>query len=121
MAAYFETDLFPFQVSHGLNLGSLNSNGVFVPVLPVFEQHSAGAARKVESEALVVLQSSVVESPLVLSGADAAKFLDEQKRSLRQKCGTLANMFPDGGKLITVAEANLVVAVREVGSRWCCA
>ena len=42
---------------------------------------------------------------------DSNVFLDEEKRSFREKFDELAKQFPSGGKLITVAEANLLVVV----------
>ena len=105
------------QTNHGLDLSSINANAVFTPVVPLFEEkgkddNAIVAAGDGESDALVPVDGSQfgqVGPSLTLS--DLNQFLLEQKRSLGEKCADLAKVFPDGEKLITVAEANVLVTV----------
>lgn len=87
---YF-TKLFPVQAEHGLDLSKINDNGIFVPVVPLFDESTQD-----------------VRKPL-LSIGDLNQFLIEQKRSFGEKFGELAKMFPENGKIITLAEAKILV------------
>ena len=40
---YFVSQLFPIQSNHGLNLGALTDTAIYVPVVPLFEDHQAAA------------------------------------------------------------------------------
>ncbi len=114
VARYFNADLFMLQKNHGLNLDTINATSIFNPVLPVFERQGGAVNVDASSSGTLVAVSHTthVASNVILSGADSARFLDEQRRSMAEKLSALAKTFPDGGKLITVAEANLLVALQ---------
>jgi hypothetical protein len=112
---YFTGMVFPVQTKHGLALETINDNKVFVPVLPIFinkeKDDDRGVAGVEASQALAVLPAAKKRGP-VLNVSDLNLFLEEQKRSLSEKFGELAKIFPDHeGHLITVTEANLLVTV----------
>ncbi|KAJ3085968.1 hypothetical protein HK100_008850, partial [Physocladia obscura] len=102
--------------NHNLDLLSLDSSNVFVPIVPMFEE--AGLER-IENAKLAVGESALVqlksqETPaqdevrVLLSINDADQFLAEQKRSLDEKLSGVTKSFPTTG-LMSVAEAKLVV------------
>jgi hypothetical protein len=116
---YVTQTVFPVQTKHGLALGTITDESVFVPVLPIFIDKKAAAADDDDEQraggggeaALVKLAEHRRRGP-VLSVADLTLFLDEQKRSLSEKFAELAKAFPDHkGHLITASEANMLVAV----------
>ncbi len=111
--AYFRNELFPVQTSHGLDLSTIHANTVFVPVLPLFEdRHGAVVPVAEQPSSALVPVGALAASDVLLSSRDLNRFLDEQKRSLGEKCSEMAKVFPDGGKLITVAEAIVLVTVQ---------
>lgn len=49
--AYFSSTLFPVQTDHGLDLGAIKDQGIFVPVLPLFDKrHKKEKKEKKEGE-----------------------------------------------------------------------
>lgn len=109
---YFSETLFPFETGHALDLRSINDDSVFIPVVPLFvatpakdNDRNAGAG----SQALVSIRAP--ESPLMLTLGEMNQMLAEQKRSISEKFSDLAKVFPDPGKLIGCAEANLMVGL----------
>jgi hypothetical protein len=113
---YFTQQLFPVQTAHGLNLVAINDESVFIPVVPLFVRNQSAAqqsAAAFENKALVSFHTA--SAAAILAHADTKRFLDEEKRSLAEKREQLAKVFPAGGadgKLISVAEAGLLVAVK---------
>ncbi|MCS6901257.1 MAG: hypothetical protein RMJ98_16530, partial [Myxococcales bacterium] len=88
--SYFLRDLFPVHTEHSLDLSAISAEGVFVPVVPVFEMtHEAVGER---------------------SAAYAGSFLEEQQRSLTNRFAQIAKIFPQEG-LITSADAALLVTL----------
>jgi len=110
---YFTGNLFPVHVNHKLDLGSLNSGRLFVPVLPVFEEPNIpklppGASDG--SSLIRVKEERTPEGPQVtLSFGDFALLLNEQKRSIIEKFVELEKLFPENEGLISVQEAKIVV------------
>jgi hypothetical protein len=109
---YFTQQLFPVQTAHGLSIAAINDESVFIPVVPLFVRHSnnQASAGGFENKALVVFHTA--SAATIMAHADLKRFLDEQKRSMEEKRQQLAKVFPQGDKLITVAEAALLVAVK---------
>ena len=106
---YFSRNIFQFQTDHGLDLKAINDDTVFVPAIPLFiEDRGDEADGERKAQALVAVQLSQ-GSDLLLSLNDINRFLDEQKRSLSEKLSDLSKVFPEPGKLIGAAEANLLV------------
>lgn len=83
--------VFPSQSDHSLDLASINSKSIFVPVLPLFESSPSSNSK--------------------IPPAFMNSFLAEQQRTLEEKRAANAKVFPDNNKMITVREANLLVAV----------
>ncbi len=108
---YFRDQIFPIQNGQSNyevkseTMRHLSLSGIFVPVVPLFE----GTRKTPGPSSALVAVAAPAESKVVMSLADLNRFLDEQKRSLSEKFVTLAKVFPNGVKLITVAEANIVV------------
>jgi len=98
------------------SLASLNAEGVFCPILPLFEEprEVAGtASREEDSKSLVLLTRSgdSATSPL-LSVGDIDKFLNEQIRQLDDGKVSMGKMFPasdEADKIITATEASLAL------------
>ncbi len=93
VAGYFGEELFPVQVNHGLDLSALSDEEIFVPTVPLFEEHAAASDGG------------------VLPVAYLNHFLAEQQRSLAAKCAQLGKVFPRDLAIITVVEASLVVTL----------
>jgi hypothetical protein len=90
VASYFLGTLFPAQQEHGRDLSAINDEGVFVPVVPLFEgDHGDG-----------VLPASYLNA-----------FLAEERRSLAEKCRALSVVFPKDASLISAVEAGLLVTL----------
>ncbi len=122
VSSYFVDTMFAVQKDSGLDLTALNDDTVFVPVVPLLQEDegAAGAAAARAAIAHVAPQSLVavgaapeaVASPVALSMDTVNGFLNEQKRSLSDKCADLGRVFPDGAaaKLISAAEALVVLS-----------
>lgn len=117
---YFRNELFPVQEGHGLDMGSINDDAVFVPVVPLFEKRAAqekqGAAASAAgagagNKALVAVNEP--KGQVVLSRADLACFLEEERRSLAEKGTELGKVFPDAAvaKVVSIVEARVCLAV----------
>ena len=111
VCSYFCNQLFQVQQEHGLDLHAINSEGVFVPILPLFDpsegqkQIQAGEEEPAGDVALVVNQQVI---PISYMGP----FLAEQIRSLTEKIGVLSKVFPSDDTIITNVEALLLVCMR---------
>src|SRR5262249_40501252 len=93
---YFFGELFPVQQGHTWDLGAINADQVFVPVLPLFEGSPSSAAGDGGA----------------LPAAYAHAFLEEERRSLAEKCRALSTAFPRDGTAITAVEAGLLVTLQ---------
>ncbi len=108
MHRYFVDEIFPIQVAHGLDVNGANDRTVFVSVMPLFmRQREQGKAEEDENYTgqTLVKVGRVAGAPNMGKG-NPSRFLDEQKRSLG------GAVFPNGVKLVTVAEANILVAMQ---------
>lgn len=133
VAGYFQNNLFPVQTGHSLNLGAINANDFFVPVLPLFEKGAKGAESGKGTAGLVKLvQSPASEGSVsssstalvptsggitsVLPVGDLNTFLWEQKRSFSEKFAEFDKSFPGrdskDARLITYAEATVIALLR---------
>ena len=111
---YFTSTLFPIEPNHGLDLNAINDTGIFIPVLPLFQKKKEGEQQVPAIEenqdndnnkqAVVNIDGSAV-----LPLDEFNSFLEEQKRSLKEKIGEIGKVFPENKKLITVSEASLCV------------
>lgn len=100
--SYFTNTVFPQQLNHGLDVNSIDDNGVFVPVLPLFESSNASSSSTASSGSSVI-------PPVFMNSFQA-----EQLRSLDGKRKDLAKVFPADDKLITVTEAHLLVTLLHI-------
>lgn len=96
--AYFLSDLFPAQQEHGLDLAAIDDDELFVPAVPLFEGERPTRPGMLSGDGV-----------LPLAFADA--FLAEARRSLDEKHRSLAKVFPRNDAVITVVEADLLVAL----------
>jgi hypothetical protein len=121
VSSYFRQTLFSAQADSGLDLSALNDDTLFVPVVPLLDPKpeaaaiaapaAAAAVATVQSQSLVPMASA--RGPGAGLAVDTVNgFLNEQKRSLSDKCAELGRVFPDGGnaRVISAAEAIVVVA-----------
>jgi hypothetical protein len=93
VVGYFTSELFPVYPDHGRDLSAITDAGVFVPVVPLFEN-----GVRVEGEGL-------------LPESYRKALVEEERRSLAEKCRALATAFPSDSSLITAVEAGLLVAL----------
>lgn len=93
VVAYFTDELFPVYPDHGRDLSAITDAGVFVPVVPLFEN-----GVRLEGEGL-------------LPDSYRKVLVDEERRSLTEKCRALTTAFPSDGTLVTAVEAGLLVAL----------
>lgn len=101
IATYFQSSLFPIQKDHGLNLSLATDTGLFVPVVPLFEEKA--------DNLLPESADSTDQSSPLLTPKDCSLFLMDHRQGLEEKLAEMAKMFPVGKNLITVAEVTLVV------------
>mmetsp|Transcript_37829 Transcript_37829/g.100542 ORF Transcript_37829/g.100542 Transcript_37829/m.100542 type:complete len:938 (+) Transcript_37829:111-2924(+) len=116
---FFTNSLFPVWRDHGLNVSDgMGSCGVFVPVLPLFDE-GGGGERAIAGEgggeggdAMVIEGAGSVR--LGASTVDA--LLSEQVRSLRERLAAVEGMFPrpEELKVISCAEGKILVCLRHV-------
>ena len=110
---YLEDELFSAQVGHGLNLEALNDDAIFVPTVPLMLPHD-GSGSDAEAVGLLAFPAAAGRSEadrVTLAAGDVNAFLTEQKRTLSEKSAELSRAFPDGGAVITAAEAVISLAV----------
>ena len=121
--SYFRSELFPLEQAHNLDLASIDTAEVFVPVLPLFNEQGTPCAdhgtavveAPAEATLFALKEVSSQGSGRLPSLEDVNKLLEEQKRSLLHKLSLLEKTFPDGpDRLITVAEARLLVLLLHV-------
>ena len=121
---YIQLSLFPAQVDHSLDLSAINSDGVFVPVLPFFEdveksgngkslmgpseQNKGESESEGKGDVLLVIKEEGNSRVLPLSYINP--FLAEQLRSLNEKIGVMGKVFPAEEKVITSNEGRIVIA-----------
>ena len=115
---YFRNQLFPVQQNNALDMTALNINTIFNPVVPLYEERAdvgGGEDDKGASDALVPVKTTGASgSKAILPLGDVNLFLEEQKRSLTAKCVELAAIFPEEEKLITMAEASMVISLQHL-------
>lgn len=93
VVSYFMNDLFPVRTDHGRDLAAITDAGVFVPVVPLFEDGT-----RLEGEGL-------------LPESYPKALVEEERRALSEKCRALTASFPSDGSLVTAVEAGLLVAL----------
>ncbi|HVJ92033.1 MAG TPA: hypothetical protein VM580_19665, partial [Labilithrix sp.] len=96
VVAYFRNDLFSAYADHGRDLSAIDESGLFVPVVPLFEN-----GQRHEGEGLI-------------PPSYATAFLEEQRRSLAEKWRALSTAFPNDGTIVTAVEAGLLVTLLHV-------
>jgi len=109
--SYFLSTLFPVDGSHGLDLSPVRSETtIFVPVLPLFENAESRAKAATESD------KEEKKGDSVLPLAFANQFLAEEKRTMTERFLELAKVYPTNNKLVTLAEAKLLVTLLHTGN-----
>lgn len=107
---YF-TELCSKQQNNAFDMGSINIKTLFNPVVPLFEPREAvPPAEQTSCDALVPV-ATVGVSKALLSIGEVNSFLEEQKRSMTNKCTELAAIFPRDEKIVTMAEAAIMLTV----------
>eukprot|EP00005_Dracoamoeba_jomungandri_P004063 CAMPEP_0174252518 /NCGR_PEP_ID=MMETSP0439-20130205/1954_1 /TAXON_ID=0 /ORGANISM="Stereomyxa ramosa, Strain Chinc5" /LENGTH=954 /DNA_ID=CAMNT_0015333069 /DNA_START=71 /DNA_END=2935 /DNA_ORIENTATION=+ len=115
--SYFTSTLFPVENDHNLDLSSINANDMFVPVVPLFEDKSDSLKLKgseMEGESLALVSTSNVldmcsDSKVSAPLNDIGLFLTEEEQTIERKLVAIGKIFPDNKKIVTVAEANMLV------------
>eukprot|EP00565_Helicotheca_tamesis_P000503 CAMPEP_0185726428 /NCGR_PEP_ID=MMETSP1171-20130828/2414_1 /TAXON_ID=374046 /ORGANISM="Helicotheca tamensis, Strain CCMP826" /LENGTH=970 /DNA_ID=CAMNT_0028394785 /DNA_START=84 /DNA_END=2996 /DNA_ORIENTATION=- len=114
-----------------VGLSSINADGIFVPILPLFERPTKDgvgdvavpkptktdvSASKSEDRLISLDERKEEETSLLLPTADVNLFLNEQCRSLGQALVDLAVSFPANNdqSLVSVAEASLVLLAQHI-------
>eukprot|EP01104_Vermistella_antarctica_P016952 TRINITY_DN590_c0_g1_i2.p1 TRINITY_DN590_c0_g1~~TRINITY_DN590_c0_g1_i2.p1 ORF type:complete len:948 (+),score=314.10 TRINITY_DN590_c0_g1_i2:144-2987(+) len=118
--SYFLNRLWPMQQNkEKLDMGSVNDRGVFVPVVPLFEETAPSSSSSSSSSDLMIQVGEGDgdgDSLVLLRVADINGFLSEETRSLAARFTALTKTFPSKGGLVTVAEVHLVVALAHVST-----
>eukprot|EP00440_Ansanella_granifera_P051937 gb/GFBE01056310.1/.p1 GENE.gb/GFBE01056310.1/~~gb/GFBE01056310.1/.p1 ORF type:complete len:1013 (+),score=257.29 gb/GFBE01056310.1/:1-3039(+) len=110
----------------GRELSSASPELIFVPVLPLLEEQQPPEAEEApalgqrQRSDLIDLASEDVEASaiepattsVVLGLADANRFLEEERRCIKDKFASLGQVFPSRDSLITAAAACFVVSLR---------
>jgi hypothetical protein len=104
VSGYFQSKVFPQQLNHGLDLNTLNSDAIFVPVLPLFEDSTSSSSSSSAVTSTASHDHSTKIPPVFMNS-----FLAEQARSLEEKRKDIAKTFTQNDRLITILEANFVV------------
>jgi len=109
-----------FKKNHGLDLNSITDNKIFVPVVPLFENTSSAnfITESGSEKFLATICPTTIDSgdSVILPVCDINSFLHEQKRSIKEKFTQLEEVFPKDTKLITSAEATLIVSLMNFGT-----
>lgn len=110
--------LFNLQTGHDLDMSAINTSGLFVPVLPLFE-NSVDEKDEVKNTSLVAIGpvEQGEKSPLLPLG-DVHKFLTEQQRCLAAKFAALAKIYPATPTPISTIGATFVVVCKHIQD--CC-
>merc|ERR1712137_571668 len=112
--SYFTQRLFPVQSKHGLELSAINSNEMFVPVIPLFEEDAKPLQSNLPSPSALFSVGELVgdkeseKPPATLRVSDVNHFLKEQMNSFTAKFEKLAKTFPKDKLIITFVEAKLL-------------
>merc|ERR1712137_300973 len=112
--SYFTQRLFPVQSKHGLELSAINSNEMFVPVIPLFEEDAKPLQSNLPSPSALFSVGELVgdkeseKPPATLRVSDVNLFLKEQMNSFTAKFEKLAKTFPKDKLIITFVEAKLL-------------
>ena len=96
--SYFNNHLFPIQKRNELHMESLNSGGIFVPIIPIFE-------KKYEN----ILSETSSENKLILPKSDIIEFMNEQELTIQAKENEIKQNFPKESGLICQLECIIVV------------
>jgi hypothetical protein len=105
-----------------VDLGAISSNGVLIPVMPLFDDSVVatpaieGAAAEVAEVQLVAKLSNseqLEKSPLMLI-SDINSMLGEERKSLDRKCEEVASVFAVDGSVVTSADAIVGVVLRHM-------
>ena len=113
---YFSGTLFPVQTNHALDLSAINADGIFLPVLPLFEGNPSAAISSFSSSSSS--SSSPSSSEVVLVNGPSSviplsyipSFLAEQQRSFDEKYAAFEKVFPKDKEIITSNEAKLMAS-----------
>jgi len=114
VSSYFLNQLFPVQSGHGLDLGKMNDNGLFIPVLPLFEdsENIKKEATKSESKERLLSLPSISFGDRVLHLEDLSAFLHQQMQTIQEKIrDDLAKMFPTNNSIITLPESIIITVL----------
>jgi len=114
--------IMPRDAKGSLDMGNVNAENIFVPVLPLFEDKGASgaaadagasaAAAAAEAGVVAVLPNSAALSESVLLAIeDTNSLLKEEMRSLLEKHTNLQAGFPSDGTVATAAEATAVATL----------
>jgi hypothetical protein len=131
VSSYFVDHLFPMQVQHQIDVSALNVDGVFIPVLALFEDrgeegvlalpdtkgHSSSPRLNegaTPSGVQVVLSHKSNKNSPLLTGKDLNIFLAEMARSFEEKQSTLRKVFPSDKGIVSLPEASLITSLKLV-------
>merc|ERR1712166_330661 len=105
-----------------VDLGAISSNGVLIPVMPLFDDSVVatpaieGAAAEVADVQLVakLSNSEQLEKSPLMGISDINSMLGEERKSLDRKCEEVASVFAVDGSVVTSADAIVGVVLRHM-------
>lgn len=109
--SYFESTLFPIHppLAHNRDLSKLNTAGLFVPIIPLFER---GIPKKDEVSSKSVVGIVPTIGGHLISVNDLNRFLDEQKRSIDEKFTEFTKMYPDDNAIVTFSSTKIALVAK---------
>ena len=96
------------------DLSQINSDSLFVPILPLFEDNADKSNAEEPRESSKIAKLSKDESGFTFNLADTNNFLAVQKKSIDEKFASLRKSFPAEGEkagLVTFWEARVMVGL----------
>eukprot|EP00475_Leptophrys_vorax_P036225 TRINITY_DN60812_c0_g1_i1.p1 TRINITY_DN60812_c0_g1~~TRINITY_DN60812_c0_g1_i1.p1 ORF type:complete len:946 (+),score=253.54 TRINITY_DN60812_c0_g1_i1:36-2840(+) len=120
---YFVDILFPTQQRHSLDLNSIKTNSLFVPIVPLFSSKPVAAEEKKKDEdSLLVFQHEHFQDhddkSVVVRPTQMNRLLQEQAKSIADKKADFQQVFASGKELITPSDAFLVLVTKHISD--CC-
>ena len=111
VSSYFKNTLFTAQQEKAFDLGSLNSKGIFVPVLPLFEDIEASGLKLEDDKGKGKEDDALRVGSKLIPVSYINPFLAEQLRSINEKMANIAKTFPSDDSVVTTKEGALLSAM----------
>eukprot|EP00475_Leptophrys_vorax_P007974 TRINITY_DN15106_c0_g1_i1.p1 TRINITY_DN15106_c0_g1~~TRINITY_DN15106_c0_g1_i1.p1 ORF type:complete len:946 (+),score=278.82 TRINITY_DN15106_c0_g1_i1:56-2893(+) len=112
---YFRDRIFPLQRKHALDLNAINTNTLFVPVIPLFVEDNNSSDNNLpkittgDEKAPAEVGESSTSKGIHFKPQEFSVFLNEQVRSIVTKREEVDKVFPLNEGVINSVEANIII------------